>query len=91
VEAPLDSCDAIDASVAFTTKHPPFEVYQIKEKFGALRFYTNSRSRAIRDLIQQSQEQSFHICDICGQAGTLRKGSWWRTRCDEHTETRQRY
>jgi hypothetical protein len=74
-----------------TTKHPPFEVYQVKEKFGGLRFYTNSHNRAIFDLIQQAEEQSFHICDICGQPGALRKHSWWRTRCDEHIEIRQRY
>ncbi len=79
-EAPLD-----------TTKRPPFEVYQVKEKFGGLRFYTNSHNWAIFDLIQQAEQQSFQICDICGQPGTLRKGSWWRTRCDEHIETRQRY
>ena len=79
-EAPLDR-----------TRHPPFEVYQVKEKFGGLRFYTNSGSRAIRDLIQKAAEQSVHICDICGQPGTLRKDGWWRTKCDEHIETRQRY
>jgi len=79
-QAPLD-----------TTKHPPFWVYQVKEKFGGLRFYTNSHSRVIFDLIQQAEGQSFHICDVCGLPGTLRKDGPWRTRCDEHIDTHQRH
>jgi hypothetical protein len=74
-EAPLD-----------TAKQPPFEVYQVKEKFGGLRFYCNSHSEAILTLVQRAQAQSFHTCDICGHRGILRKGSGWRTRCDEHID-----
>jgi hypothetical protein len=79
-DAPLDA-----------TRQPPFEVDQVKEKFGRLRFYENSRNQRIAELIEQAEEQSLRICDICGQPGTLRKDMPWRTRCDEHIDTRQKY
>lgn len=46
-----------------------FEVLQIKEKFGSLRFYfkasENMRTK-IRDLILEAYEKSLFICDQCG-------------------------
>jgi hypothetical protein len=60
-----------------------FEVRQVKEKFGGLRFYVNHANDAIRERIYAAQNESFHTCDICGQPG-----KWWehwlQTRCDEH-------
>jgi hypothetical protein len=54
------------------------QVRQIKEKFGELRAY------GIGDLGWYVQTLSGHICEVCGAPGTLRHGSWWVTRCDEH-------
>jgi len=62
-----------------------FEVLQVKEKFGGLRFYVNCRRNdAIRQRILAAIEESFHTCEICGQPGLLREGGWIKTLCDEH-------
>lgn len=61
------------------------EVHQIKEKFGGLRFYcaTPSGTRyELRGMLQLAESMSFRICDVCGNQGEARKGSWIRTLCD---------
>jgi len=64
---------------------PKFEVLQVKEKFGGLRFYVNRRrNNAIRRRIGIAANESFNICEVCGQPGTLREDSWIKTVCDEH-------
>jgi hypothetical protein len=61
-----------------------FEVLQVKEKFGGLRFYVNHKSDAIRQRIEAAIEASFHTCEVCGQPGRLREERSIRTLCDEH-------
>lgn len=61
-----------------------FEVLQVKEKFGGLRFSVNSANDAIRQRIQTAQRESLHTCEVCGQPGKRREGGWIKTLCDEH-------
>ena len=51
-------------------------IFQIKEKFGGLRFYSTVGMGDIED-------QSYFICEECGKPGTLRDTGWWKTLCDE--------
>jgi hypothetical protein len=71
-----------------------FEVTQVKEKFGQLRFYyrlkkaDEAMSGAIRQAVQTAQAASIHCCERCGARGQLiNTGAWLRTQCstcDEH-------
>jgi hypothetical protein len=62
-----------------------FEVLQVKEKFGGLRFYVNCRrNEAIRQRIGLAAQESLRTCEICGQSGRLREDRWIKTLCDEH-------
>ena len=62
-----------------------FEVLQVKEKFGGLRFYVNCRKEeAIRQRIGAAAEESFRTCEVCGQPGKLREDGWIKTLCDLH-------
>ena len=63
---------------------PKFEVLQVKEKFGGLRFYVNHKSDAIRQRIDAAIQESFHTCEVCGQSGRLREDRWIKALCDEH-------
>ncbi len=64
---------------------PKFEVMQVKEKFGGLRFYVNCRRNdAIRQRIDAAVQVSFHTCEICGQPGKLREGGLIKTLCALH-------
>ena len=71
------------------------EVIQIKEKFGGLRFYVNTKGDwvsqedliALDDLIQEAERLSYSICEKCGAPGSTRRDrSWVRTLCDVHAE-----
>jgi len=78
----------------------PIEAAQVKEKFGGLRFYydwiaeENDRESVneldlvmkIRGLVHQAEEESFTICEVCGEPGELRHLRWIQTLCDRHTE-----
>jgi hypothetical protein len=62
-----------------------FEVLQVKEKFGTLRFYVNHHSDPMDERIAEAQEESSHTCEVCGQPGTRREtGGWVQTVCAEH-------
>ncbi len=67
-------------------KDRKFKVFQVKEKFGGLRFYCDSSTDEIDALIRAAEEESTRTCDVCGRQGTARGGSWIRTRCDEHDD-----
>ena len=41
-------------------------VFQVKEKFGGLRFYVGDASEEVFDMIKLTEENSFKICEICG-------------------------
>jgi len=66
------------------------QICQIKEKFGGLRFYINSGSEEIHDIISKYENLSYETCEVCGEKGEIRKdcgwygGSWYKTMCDKH-------
>lgn len=62
----------------------PFQVLQIKEKFGTLRFYTNWETEAIGKLIQEAEDKSAETCEVCGKPGKLQGDGWLYTACEEH-------
>lgn len=57
------------------------KVMQIKEKFGGLRFYCSfpkDYSEKGYVFIRKAEEQSFEICEECGEPGQLRIHNGWR-------------
>lgn len=61
----------------------PFEVIQVKEKFGQLRFYTNWLTDGIDDRISKAEVESSRTCELCGDPGSLvNKGGWLSTVCE---------
>ena len=66
-------------------------VLQVKEKFGGLRFYIGSADKEFFDAIDAAEEESYTICEECGQPGILREDlGWILTLCDEHYATHKR-
>lgn len=60
-----------------------FEVVQVKEKFGTLRFYFQGGDNEIEGIIRQADNYSQYICEKCGNLGILRKDhGWYVTLCD---------
>lgn len=66
--------------------NPPenFEVIQVKEKFGGLRFYADNGTSEIYERIHQAEQDSYTICENCGApaAGAKRIRGWVSTLCE---------
>ena len=59
-------------------------ISQIKEKFGGLRFYVDGVSSEVLDFVDEMENKSYEICEVCGLPGKPREGGWIKTLCDEH-------
>jgi len=61
---------------------------QIKEKFGGLRFYVGTASDAIYDRILDVEDESFKVCEVCGQPGNcVNRYGWMKTVCMTHLDS----
>lgn len=59
--------------------------YQVKEKYGGLKFYMSTATEEMIKLIEEAAKESTTICEMCGDEGELFKHkSWYSTLCDEH-------
>lgn len=65
-----------------------YQAIQIKEKFGGLRMYLHSPSKATlnRDAYDKAVEKASRTCCICGEPGVLRNTNWMAVLCEEHYE-----
>tara|TARA_B100000073_G_C23646247_1_gene538687 strand:+ start:824 stop:1108 length:285 start_codon:yes stop_codon:yes gene_type:complete len=54
-------CSQIQNHLVKTPEAGFFYVVQIKEKFGGLRFYTNSHDSTINGMIRMAEAYSYHI------------------------------
>ena len=59
---------------------------QVKEKFGTLRFYYDGGNDYTEGMTQLAETLSGTTCEVCGNPGELRGGTWLKTRCDAHTD-----
>lgn len=63
-----------------------FRVLQVKEKFGGLRFYIeNCDNEEVNKFIDEYEDKSYHICEICGDKGSPNQNEfgWIRTICNK--------
>lgn len=58
-------------------------VFQIKEKFGTLRFYIDQASELAYSIIMKYESKSGGVCEYCGAPGMLRRKGWYKTLCGE--------
>lgn len=62
-----------------------FRIFQIKEKFGGLRIYTEGLLHTdISDLIDEAEEAAWDACMYCGDPGKPRLTGWRLTLCERH-------
>lgn len=78
------------AKFPLTKDNSPFQVEQIKEKFGGLRFYftvdTNDKDLGyvIQLLVDNAEDKTYEVCMVTGKPGKLcKKGSHFATFCEE--------
>lgn len=88
----------LDLHEKIVARYPDYEVHQVKQKFGGLRFYCAVAGRSyledeeMKQWIAEAEAQAAETCEVCGAGGAkLRPGGWIRTLCDEHAEGRPSY
>lgn len=96
---------AVDGQLKVVKKNERPFAFQIKEKFGGLRFYMAYKNedgswdtekeipKKIRELISKVEELSLKTCEFCGQPGSSDcdySRSWIKTLCpDCHEENKK--
>jgi len=78
--------DLLDKLCADITAQPNSEdvaIFQIKEKFGGLRFYVGAASSAVHDLISAAEAQAYKVCEVCGSADDVKACGprWLKSLC----------
>jgi hypothetical protein len=61
---------------------------QVKEKYGGLRIYSSPMHDEFDKFILALETESYKLCEICGDAGSLRGSGWYKTLCDAHANNR---
>jgi hypothetical protein len=89
-------CERLEPLVANLDDAMQFQVMQVKEKFGGLRFYVEGSSNEIETLIDSACELSRRTCEVCGQeVGSLAQhgsllrlpaNGLWNTLCSPCSE-----
>lgn len=64
--------------------HTPVEITQAKEKYGELFVNYAGGDPYMDALIDMAEAFSAHICEVCGNPGTLQESMMLRTRCSQH-------
>jgi hypothetical protein len=80
----------------YAVKPPEVKVLQIKEKFAALRFYTDGGPEWFLTLINACESYSYHRCEWCGSGvspeqweETNKDQYWMKTLCAACCEKRK--
>jgi len=60
------------------------QICQVKEKFGGLRFYTNSLNDECHEIVSKYEKLSYETCEVCENKGEQRGGRWIKTLCSKH-------
>ena len=60
---------------------PDYRIAQIKEKFGGLRYYIESkRYDETQKVVEEIENRSYTICEITGKPGRLvKRNGWYKT------------
>jgi hypothetical protein len=84
-----DLINALCLNLQHATKNgaPQAVATQVKEKFGALRFYAERLSDEQAAMVQLAETISTGLCEVCGNRGRLIRIGGIRTRCAEHEKS----
>lgn len=74
--------DYINVYNETASKEEKIHIKQIKEKFGGLRFYTDRKTKQLKNMIEAAEHESIHTCEICGSKYDIgQTADGWITTC----------
>lgn len=90
----------VDCDKELTAIDPDYQILQIKEKFGGLRYYmtpssniTEEQKDKMYEVISRYEAKAAQTCEATGKPGVLMRsiGGWYRTLNPEYAATTQHY
>lgn len=63
---------------------PQLVAFQVKEKFGTLRFYYDGGDDFCSGVVSMMESMTYHTCEVCGNLGKVYNDGWVVVRCDQH-------
>ena len=77
-------CEEIDQELIKEGIRDTYFLYQVKEKFGSLRWYGSVDTPQLNAIIDKYEEISSHTCITCGKEATyMSKNGWISPFCDD--------
>jgi hypothetical protein len=70
----------------FSPEIPQVVALQVKEKYGALRFYISGGDDYVEGVVSLAESLSEDTCEICGSPGERNDAGWIMTRCEHHRD-----
>lgn len=83
-------CEELKEALIKTNCLDDYRIIQIKEKWGFLRWYSNTNDE-IRKVISKYEKMSKYICKHCGKPATKVSTGWISSYCDSCAEKLTRY
>lgn len=75
-------CEKIENLNKTLPESEQIKLLQVKEKFGELRFYTNTETGDVSNWIEEAGSECDRICENCGNPGEIRDDiGWMKTLC----------
>lgn len=72
----LQMCEELKAALIEDNMLEDYEIVQIKEKYGGLRWYDNGHSEKVGDIIEKYEELSERTCIDCGEPAKYMSLGW---------------
>jgi rubrerythrin len=67
---------------------PNVNVEAVYQKWAFLRFDLDKEDDVFEKFLEEIEERSSHVCEICGETGSnMLINGWERTRCTQHIKT----
>lgn len=92
-------CTEVASAFAERNLPVDFQVHQVKQKLGKLHFYfgledgvdrltpgytAHPMYECINEIVEKYEQESESVCEVCGEAGRLRRDLPVRTLCEIH-------
>lgn len=67
-------------------KRKDYYAFQVKQKFGGLRFYLSTGTEEMYKVTGEVEAKSMKLCEECGEPGAIAGTTWLTCYCPKHRE-----
>lgn len=79
----LDMCEELREALIANDCYDNYRLFQVKEKYGGLRWYDGGGCRATDDIVRKYEQVSEQVCVECGNPATKMSKGWILFYCDD--------